>query len=94
MPAPGRAPSTVAAPSFPEAPPAAVVPITRFADYSLYRWEVAIRETVVVGVVGAGGLGQLLEHQRAAFNYQGMIALVVVSVVVDLISSAARRSLR
>jgi len=71
---------------------------TRFAAYSLYRWEVAVRETVVVGVVGAGGLGRLLEQQRAAFNYQGMLAtvfaLVVASVLVDLVSAAARRSLR
>ena len=72
--------------------------VARFAAYSLYRWEVAVRETVVVGVVGAGGLGRLLEQQRAAFNYQGMlatvIALVALSIVVDLVSAAARRSLR
>lgn len=70
----------------------------RFASYSLYRWEVAARETVVVGVVGAGGLGRLLEQQRSAFNYPGMLttilALVAVSIVVDLVSAAARRSLR
>ncbi len=70
----------------------------RFASYSLYRWEVAARETVVVGVVGAGGLGRLLEQQRSAFNYPGMLttilALIAVSIVVDLISAAARRSLR
>jgi hypothetical protein len=46
--------------------------VARFASYSLYRWEVAVRETVVVGVVGAGGLGRLLEQQRAAFNYRGI----------------------
>ncbi len=78
----------------------ATVPLatSRFAAYSLYRWEVAARETVVVGVVGAGGLGRLLEQQRAAFNYPGMLAtvlaLVAVSVAVDLTSAAARRSLR
>ncbi len=70
----------------------------RFAAYSLYRWEVAARETVVVGVVGAGGLGRLLEQQRAAFNYSGMtatvLALIAVSIVVDLVSASARRSLR
>ena len=70
----------------------------RFAAYSLYRWEVVVRETVVVGVVGAGGLGRLLEQQRAAFNYQGMLAtvmaLVAVCILVDLVSAAARRSLR
>jgi len=70
----------------------------RFAAYSLYRWEVAARETVVVGVVGAGGLGRLLEQQRTAFNYPGMLAtvlaLVAVSITVDLLSASARRSLR
>ena len=49
-------------------------------------------------VVGAGGLGRLIEQQRAAFNYPGMLAtiltLIGVSVIVDLISAAARRSLR
>jgi phosphonate transport system permease protein len=70
----------------------------RFAAYSLYRWEVALRETVIVGVVGAGGLGRLLEQQRAAFDYSGMLAtvlaLLALSVVVDAISTAVRRSLR
>jgi phosphonate transport system permease protein len=70
----------------------------RFAAYSLYRWEVALRETVIVGVVGAGGLGRLLEQQRAAFDYSGMLAtvlaLLALSVLVDLLSTAVRRSLR
>ena len=30
----------------------------RYTGYSLYRWELAIRETVIVGLVGAGGLGR------------------------------------
>ncbi|WP_432558182.1 PhnE/PtxC family ABC transporter permease [Granulicoccus sp. GXG6511] len=67
-------------------------------SYSLYRWEVTARETVIVGLVGAGGLGRLLEQQRVAFDYPGMagtvLALVVVCVVVDLISVAVRTSLR
>jgi phosphonate transport system permease protein len=78
----------------------AVLPMSfaRFAAYSLYRWEVAVRETVVVGVVGAGGLGRLLEQQRAAFAFDAMlatvIALIAVSLLVDGISAWARRSLR
>ena len=66
--------------------------------YALYRWEVTARETVVVGVVGAGGLGRLLEQQRAGFDYPAMtttvLALVVMCVVVDLMSLAVRTSLR
>ena len=70
----------------------------RFLSYTLYRWEVAMRETVVVGVVGAGGLGRLLDQQRAAFDYGGMLATVLtllgLSIVVDAISTTVRRSLR
>lgn len=78
----------------------AVLPVSfpRFAAYSLYRWEVAARESVVVGVVGAGGLGRVLEQQRAAFDHQGMLATVIaligVSLLVDGVSAWARRSTR
>lgn len=70
----------------------------QLVSYSLYRWEVTARETVIVGLVGAGGLGRLFEQQRVAFDYSGMAgticALVVVCIVVDLVSLAARTSLR
>lgn len=72
--------------------------IPRFTAYGLYRWEVTIRETVVVGVVGAGGLGFLLDLQLASFDYSGvvstLIALIVLTLMVDLVSAAIRRSLR
>lgn len=77
-----------------------VVPMVtgRFTAYALYRWEIAIRETVVVGVVGAGGLGRVLESQRASFDYSGMltvvIALLLLSLLVDLASASARRAWR
>lgn len=70
----------------------------QFVSYGLYRWEVAARDTVVVGVVGAGGLGVLLEQQRAAFDYAAMtstvLALVVVSVLVEACSAAVRQLMR
>lgn len=70
----------------------------RFLAYSLYRWEVTVRETVVVGVVGAGGLGLALNTQLATFDYPGAVttlaALVALTLGVDLVSAAARRSLR
>ena len=68
----------------------------RFSAYALYRWEVVLRETVVVGVVGAGGLGRLLEQQRVAFAYDRMastvIALIALSYVVDRASARLRRA--
>ncbi len=72
--------------------------LPRFAAYGLYRWEVTIRETVVVGLVGAGGLGSLLALQLAAFDYRAvtatLLALVALTFAVDLLGSLIRRSLR
>jgi phosphonate transport system permease protein len=70
----------------------------RFVAFGLYRWEVVIRETVVVGVVGAGGLGLLLAQQLARFDYAGVTVtvavLIALTLLVDLLSAAARRALR
>jgi phosphonate transport system permease protein len=66
----------------------------RFAGLTTYRWEVAARETVIVGVVGAGGLGRLLGQQNAAFDEARMlttvIALIVLSACIDIISRRIR----
>ena len=57
-----------------------------------------IRETVVVGVGGAGGLGRLLATQLALFDYGGAVttvaALLVLTFLVDLTSAAVRRAVR
>lgn len=77
-----------------------VLPLTlpRNLAYVLYRWEVCIRATVIVGLVGAGGLGRLLAEQLSRFDTQGTITtlyvLVGLTLLVDLISAVARRSLR
>lgn len=76
----------------------AVVPAAapRFIAYGLYRWEVTIRETVVVGVVGAGGLGLVLQQQLATFDYGAALTtlamIVGLTFAVDLLSSVVRRS--
>jgi len=70
----------------------------RFVAYGLYRWEVTIRETVVVGVVGAGGLGLLLDHQLSTLDYGAtmttLATIVVLTMGVDIISATVRRVLR
>ncbi|MFJ6676972.1 PhnE/PtxC family ABC transporter permease [Actinosynnema sp. NPDC091369] len=70
----------------------------RFAAYSLYRWEVTVRETVVVGVVGAGGLGVLLHHQLNSFHFARaatiVATIVLLTLVVDFVGAAARRAIR
>ncbi len=72
--------------------------LPRFIAYILYRWEVCIRSTVIVGLVGAGGLGRLLTEQLSNFDYKGLVTTLIVFIsltfLVDLISASVRKSLR
>lgn len=72
--------------------------LPRFTAYILYRWEVCIRETVIVGLVGAGGLGRLLTEQLSSFDYRGLVttlmAFVGLTFLVDAISASIRKALR
>lgn len=77
-----------------------VLPATmpRHLAYIVYRWEVCVRATVVVGLVGAGGLGRVLAEQLASFDYRSvattLVAYLVLALVADLASAAIRRALR
>ncbi len=66
----------------------------RLVAVASYRWEVAARETVIVGLVGAAGLGRLLGEQNAAQNEAGMLTavfgLIVVSAAIETVSRRAR----
>ena len=37
-------------------------------SYTVYRWECAVRASVVMGFVGAGGLGQLMDQAMKMLN--------------------------
>ena len=67
-----------------------------FVALGLYRWEVATRETVVVGIVAAGGLGYAINQQLAAFDYHALagslIALAVLTLVAELVTARMRRA--
>ena len=67
-----------------------------FVALGLYRWEVATRETVVVGIVAAGGLGYAINQQLAAFDYHALagslIALALLTLVAELVTARMRRA--
>ncbi len=69
--------------------------ITQFAAYTLYRWEINIRMAAILGVVGAGGLGQMLYVSLSLFQQpQAMtiiIAMLILVAIVDAASAGLRR---
>lgn len=71
----------------------AVVPqiLPNYLSYSLYVFELNVRASVVIGMVGAGGIGSTIMVELARFNYANVSAIIVMLfVVVFLIDSASR----
>lgn len=66
-------------------------------SYTLYRWENNIRAAAVLGVVGAGGLGQMLAFHMGLFQMSEtssiLIAMILLVAIVDIASYFARRVL-
>lgn len=67
------------------------------ASYTVYRWECAIRSSVVLGFVGAGGLGQQLDNSMKMFNGGEVATLLMVFIALvalaDRVSAWLRKAL-
>lgn len=62
----------------------------------IFEWDINIRRSAVMGLVGAGGLGLVFFRQMAQYNYGG-VTMVVVAVLIliaigEIISRALRRA--
>lgn len=69
--------------------------LPQLLSYTFYRWENNIRAAAVLGVVGAGGLGQLLAFHMGLFQMHKtatvLIAMLALVALVDACSYGARR---
>jgi phosphonate transport system permease protein len=70
---------------------------TELTSYTIYRWECAIRSSVVLGFVGAGGLGQQMDNSMRMFNGGEVATMLLVFIglvaLADRVSAALRRAL-
>ncbi|MBI5720195.1 MAG: ABC transporter permease [Burkholderiales bacterium] len=66
-------------------------------SYTVYRWECAIRSSVILGFVGAGGLGQQLDSSMKMFAGGEVLTMLAVFValvaIADRVSAGLRRAL-
>ena len=69
--------------------------LPQLLSYTLYRWENNIRAAAVLGVVGAGGLGQLLAFHLGLFHMGKtatiLLAMLALVALVDGLSHLSRR---
>jgi phosphonate transport system permease protein len=77
----------------------AVLPqvLPNYVAYALYIFEITIRASAVLGLVGAGGIGRVIEAQRSFFRFDRVLAIVIVIFgivfVIEQVSVALRRRL-
>lgn len=71
---------------------------TAFIAWTLYIFEINVRIAVTVGVIGAGGLGYIVESQRNLLRFTDMMAtlfaIFILIISVELFSQRLRSRLR
>lgn len=71
--------------------------LPQMLSYVLYRWENNIRAAAILGVVGAGGLGQMLKYHLSLFQMPQaatvIVAMLLLVAAVDAASFALRRTM-
>lgn len=69
--------------------------IPEFLSYAIYRFEIDVRASTILGIIGAGGIGTLITIATANRNWDevGMILLVIIVVVtiIDMASAQIRK---
>jgi len=63
-------------------------------SYTVYRWECAVRASVVMGFVGAGGLGQLMDQSMKMLNGGEASSILLVFLALVLLADALSNALR
>jgi phosphonate transport system permease protein len=75
----------------------AVVPqiIPPYISFTMYRWDINVRMSTIIGFAGGGGIGFLLQQNIRLLDYRAaavqMIAIALVVASMDYVSSALRK---
>jgi phosphonate transport system permease protein len=77
----------------------AVIPqiVAPFLAFTIYRWDINVRMATIVGFVGGGGIGYLLQQQQQLLRWRsvGLIILLIALTVwvMDIVSGKVREKL-
>jgi len=65
-----------------------------FYSIMLLRWDINVRESSVLGLVGAGGIGLVLDSAINVFQWRAVAAVLVLILAVVLVAEVVVTSLR
>jgi phosphonate transport system permease protein len=60
----------------------------------IFEWEINIRRSAILGLVGAGGLGLVFFRQMNTFNYHGVTSVIVAILIIILLGEAVSYFIR
>jgi phosphonate transport system permease protein len=65
-----------------------------YISFTMYRWDINVRMSTIIGFAGGGGIGFLLQQDINLPNYRGagaqMLAIAIVVASMDYLSSTLR----
>lgn len=70
------------------------VALPELVSYTVYRWECAVRASVIMGFVGAGGLGQLMELSMRMLNGGEVCTILLTFLLLVMLADAISAVLR
>jgi len=68
----------------------AVVPqvLPRIIGLTVYQWDIHLRQSTIIGIVGAGGIGTTLYNSFARYDFDFSLAILLVIVAIVLLGEA------
>jgi phosphonate transport system permease protein len=65
-----------------------------FWGVTVFRWDINIRQSSVIGLVGAGGIGIVLNSAMNLFRWDQVSVILIAIFAVVLVSEAVSATLR
>jgi phosphonate transport system permease protein len=68
----------------------AVLPqvLPRVIGLGIYQWDIHLRQSTIIGIVGAGGIGATLYNAFSRYDYDFVLAILLVIVAIVLVGEA------
>ncbi|MGH7307974.1 MAG: phosphonate ABC transporter, permease protein PhnE [Candidatus Rokuibacteriota bacterium] len=72
--------------------------LPRVIGLTIYQWDIHLRQSTIIGIVGAGGIGSTLYNAFSRYDYDFALAILLVIVAIVLlgeaVSAVARRAVQ